>query len=175
MSCFPFCANSGIYFATGSLMRNLPCSHSCMTAVVVAITFVSDAQSNTVSSVIASRRGSRARCPYAFRWTTFPSCPTIKTAPGICPSAIALLMMGSRALSRDSSDVCAKPVVPEIKPMSKTAGRRIFALRFTCVVTVHDAAEAPQAHEVAASLGGNGRPFASTRSLCYNPISFPTP
>ena len=66
MSCFPLWANSGRYSATGSLMRNLPCSQSCMIAVVVATTLVSEAQSNTVSSVIASRRGTIARLAVCF-------------------------------------------------------------------------------------------------------------
>ena len=57
----------GTYFATGSFMRNFPCSQSCRIAVVVATTLVSEAQSNTVSIVIASRFGSIARLPYALR------------------------------------------------------------------------------------------------------------
>ena len=63
MSSFPFCANSGIYFATGSFIRTLPCSINCMTAVVVAITLVSDARSKIVSTVISSRFGSSERWP----------------------------------------------------------------------------------------------------------------
>ena len=63
MSCFPFCANSGRYFATGSAIRNFPRSQSCKIAVVVEITLVSDAQSKTVLKVIISRCGSIARLP----------------------------------------------------------------------------------------------------------------
>ncbi len=50
MSSLPFCANSGIYFATGSFSRTSPFCTSCITAVVVATTLVRDAISKIVSS-----------------------------------------------------------------------------------------------------------------------------
>ena len=57
----------GRYFATGSFTRTSPFCTSCMTAVVVATTLVSDAMSKIVSAVMGSRRGSSARLPKALR------------------------------------------------------------------------------------------------------------
>ena len=51
---------------TRSLRRIRPSSTSFITLVVVATTLVSDARSNTVSSVIASGAGATARRPIAF-------------------------------------------------------------------------------------------------------------
>src|SRR5215468_4312851 len=99
MSSFPFCAKSEIYFATGSFIRTLPSSINCMTAVVVAITFVNDARSKIVSRVMGKRFGSSERYPYALRYMTLPSCPTTSTAPGMFPSAIAWLRIESTPLS----------------------------------------------------------------------------
>jgi hypothetical protein len=56
-----------------------PCSTSIITAGVVATTFVSDARSKIVSSVIASRDGTTARSPYALRQTTVSPRPTTTT------------------------------------------------------------------------------------------------
>ena len=60
---FPYFAKSGMNAATGSVSRTFPSSTSIITAGVVATTFVSDATSKIVSSVIGSRAGTTARSP----------------------------------------------------------------------------------------------------------------
>ena len=60
----------------------LPCSTSCMMAVVVAITLVIEAMSKIVSTSIGRRSGTRERSRQALRYTTWPSWPTMTTAPG---------------------------------------------------------------------------------------------
>ena len=47
-----------MYVAAGSVRRIRPCSTSCITAGAVAMTFVSDARSKIVSTVIGSGAGS---------------------------------------------------------------------------------------------------------------------
>jgi hypothetical protein len=111
---------------------------------------VSDAQSNTVSSVIASRRGSIARLPYALRYTTRPSCPTITTAPGICCCAMASLRIGSRTLRRESSAAWPKAVAADRRT---SAG--IVEVIFTLAVTLHDAEDNPQAFRARAHPSRN--------------------
>ena len=49
------------------LRRTLPCSTSCITAGVVATTFVRDAMSKIVSTVMSDRVGSSERLPKALR------------------------------------------------------------------------------------------------------------
>ena len=56
----------GTHAATGSVRRTVPSSTSCMIAVVVATTLVSEARSKTVSSDIGSDSGTTARRPKAF-------------------------------------------------------------------------------------------------------------
>ena len=61
--------------------------------VAVAIGFVSDARSKSVSAVIGVRSGRRERDPYA-RSKRISSCrPTTTTHPGILPAAIVLPAM----------------------------------------------------------------------------------
>ena len=64
-----------------------------MTLPVVAITLVNDAMSKTVSTVIGSIVGSSERLPNALRYITLPLCPTMTTAPGVWPWAIAFFTM----------------------------------------------------------------------------------
>ena len=59
----PPAAKSGRCRATGSASRTLPASTSVITDVAVATTLVSEARSNTVSTVIGSGLGTRARWP----------------------------------------------------------------------------------------------------------------
>ena len=58
MFSLPFWPNSGMYSAIGFRSRTLPCSTRIITLVAVAIGLVSDAMSNSVSTVIGSSDGS---------------------------------------------------------------------------------------------------------------------
>ena len=104
-------ANSGMNFATRSWSRIFPSSTSVMTLVAVATTFVSDAMSKTVSTVIGSTAGATARLPYAFRKTTLPWRPTRTTAPGHSFFAMDSVIAESR-FARRAAD------------MSRRRGRR---------------------------------------------------
>ena len=63
MSPLPWRPKSGMNVATRSFRRIFPSSTSIMTLVVVATTLVTEAMSNTVSSVIASGCGTSDRMP----------------------------------------------------------------------------------------------------------------
>src|ERR1700733_6769043 len=91
-----------MYFTTGSFSRTLPCSRSFITAPVVANTFVSEARSNIVSAVIASRFGRIERDPYALRHTIRPRDPTSKTPPGISSFAMDCSITESTSATRES-------------------------------------------------------------------------
>src|SRR5580692_10243421 len=82
-SSFPFCPKSGMYFATGSFSLICPDCSSRITAVVVAITLVSEATSKIVSAVIGSAL-----------------CPTSSTAPGALPLLTASFRMSSRGANQ---------------------------------------------------------------------------
>ncbi len=86
----PWLPNPGTWSATRSRSRSRPSSTSIMTLVVVATTLVSDARSNTVSTVIGSGVSPASdRAPKARSYTISPSCPTTTTAPGRRPSCTA--------------------------------------------------------------------------------------
>ena len=70
----------------------MPCSTSCITAVVVAITLVSDAKSKIVSNVIASWRGSKARVAIRLSVDHLPVMPHNQNRPGN-------LLLGNRLLN----------------------------------------------------------------------------
>ena len=88
---------------TRSFNLILPSSSSFMTLVVVAITFVSDAMSKTVSSVMGSSDGSSARWPIAFSYKTLSPRPISTTAPGNFLSAMSCSMRGAMRSKRDAS------------------------------------------------------------------------
>ena len=65
MFSFPSFVNSGMYFRTKSSRFTWPRSTSSIIAGVQATTFVSEAASKIVSSVIGSTAGTTARLPKA--------------------------------------------------------------------------------------------------------------
>ena len=103
MRSLPRRAKAGRYSATGARSRTRPSSTSIITAVVVATTFVSEARSKIVSTVIGSLAGSTARRPNAFRYAVWPRLHTSTTAPGRSPSAIAASTAPSMRLRRSKS------------------------------------------------------------------------
>src|SRR5690242_4147110 len=127
--------------ATRSFSRTLPSSSSFITLVVVATTFVSDARSNIVSSVIGSTDGTRARCPTAFRYKTRLPRPMRTTAPGSFLSAIACSMRGGISSNRELSMVgaagarCASVGEPvDRTSVSAASGRRANGRIMRCLI-----------------------------------------
>ena len=89
MSRLPYFSKPGRCSETRSFNRSLPCSISIITAVVVAITLVSEAASKIVSAVIGSGVGCTARRPTEACQATPVSVPTATTAPGSSFRAMA--------------------------------------------------------------------------------------
>src|SRR5687768_15849422 len=78
-----------------------------MMELVVATTFVSEARSKTVSTVIGVCCGFRLRLPNALRYSTLFRRPTSTTAPGTFPAAI--VSCTTRSMADQSSRVFALP------------------------------------------------------------------
>src|SRR5436190_285158 len=88
---------------TGSFSRSFPSSTSFITLVVVATTFVNEARSKIVSSVIGSGAGAMARFPNTPEYTTASPRPTRITAPGSWRALIASPTTSAIAPNRDAA------------------------------------------------------------------------
>src|SRR5260370_25364761 len=130
-----------------------------MTEGAVAMGLVSEARPKFVASVMASRRGSRARDPKARRYTTSLLCPTKTTAPGIFPSATACSTMLSTAAKRGSRFSASsprtsgaerndKPRNPTERKKERKARDEVHRLYITRLVFYKAAAQCTQASSV---------------------------